>query len=147
MFHCQLLVWSQLAVSEGFGGVTYCLADSNFGDSHGSVSYIGTHTFVSAHAAPHAYYIFIQRDIKIILQSDWRCPANIPAVRVIHQTCFHQPHRQTLKTRKAREITMNDGLIAQFTCAPSEVKKIRNLPFFFSRPSAIMSYLLTLVYM
>ena len=38
MFHCQLLVWSQLAVSEGFGGITYCLADSNFGVSHGSVS-------------------------------------------------------------------------------------------------------------
>ena len=37
MFHCQLLVWSQLAVSEGFGGITYCLADSNFGVSHGSV--------------------------------------------------------------------------------------------------------------
>ena len=36
--HCQLLVWSQLAVSEGFGGITYCLADSNFGVSHGSVS-------------------------------------------------------------------------------------------------------------
>ena len=40
MFHCQLLVWSQLAVSEGFGGITYCLADSNFGVSHGSISQV-----------------------------------------------------------------------------------------------------------
>ena len=39
MFHCQLLVWSQLAVSEGFGGITY-LADSNFKVSHGSVSQV-----------------------------------------------------------------------------------------------------------
>ena len=38
MFHCQLLVWSQLAVSEGFGGITYCLANSNCRISHGSVS-------------------------------------------------------------------------------------------------------------
>ena len=41
MFHCQLLVWSQLAVSEGFGGIS-CLADSNFGVSHGSVSKVKT---------------------------------------------------------------------------------------------------------
>ena len=79
MFHCQLLVWSQLAVSEGFGGITYCLADSNFGVSHGSVSQVKTacmqhstlgkrlstvaHTFLSVRAALHAYYIFITRDI------------------------------------------------------------------------------------
>ena len=24
--HCQLLVWSQFAASEGFGSITYCLA-------------------------------------------------------------------------------------------------------------------------
>ena len=81
MFHCQLLVWSQLAVSEGFGGITHCLADSNFGVSHGPVSQVKTaciqrsaidkrlsmvaHTliFLSVRAALHAYYIFITRDI------------------------------------------------------------------------------------
>ena len=46
MFHCQLLVWSQLAVSEGFGGITYCLADSNFGVSHGFVSCIPHSTYI-----------------------------------------------------------------------------------------------------
>ena len=46
MFHCQLLVWSQLAVSEGFGGITYCLADSNFGVSHGSVSQVKQHAYL-----------------------------------------------------------------------------------------------------
>ena len=103
MFHCQLLVWSQLAVSEGFGGITYCLADSNFGVSHGSVSQVKTACiqrstidkhFLSffARAALHAYYIFIPRDINN--SAIWLA---LPTFRqstrkvcVIHQTSFQQ---------------------------------------------------------
>ena len=42
MLHCQFIVRSQLTVSEGFGGITYCLADVNFRVSHESVSQVKT---------------------------------------------------------------------------------------------------------
>ena len=59
MLYCQLLVWSQLTVSEGFGGITYCLADSNFGVlvSHGSVIYYLI-CYLLSRSKQHAHCIY-----------------------------------------------------------------------------------------
>ena len=79
MFHCKLLVWSQLAVSEGFGGITYCLADSNFGVSRESVGQVKTaciqrSTYVFCLRALRFMLItFLYHVILIILKFDWRC--------------------------------------------------------------------------
>ena len=98
MFPCQFLVRSQLTVSEGFGGITYCLAEVNFRVSHESVSQVKTASiqssiyFLLASAALLDYCIFIRSDINnsamwLVRPTLWQITRK---VCVIHLKCFHQ---------------------------------------------------------
>ena len=96
--------------TEGFGGITYCLADSNFGVSHRSVSQVKTaciqrSTYIFGRRALRFMLItFLYHVILIILQSDCRCQHSGRAhkVCVIHQTCFHQLRAPSKYARTAK---------------------------------------------
>ena len=130
MFPCQLLVWSQLAASEGFGGITYCLADSKFGVSHESVGQVKTagiqrSTYIFClRVLCFMLITFLYHVILIILQSDWRCQHSDRA----HNYARRQIRacRQTLKTRMAREIRSAHAL--HFPGSRTHQPQLRHLP-------------------